>query len=68
MDRGRKRAIYAREGVSHLWLINPASETLEVQMLQNERWTLLATHVASVVVRAEPFDAIELDLSALWSR
>ena len=29
-------------------------------------WTILAAHVGGAVVRAEPFDAIELELSALW--
>ena len=67
MDRGKKLAIYAREAVSHLWLINPISQTLEVMALAAGRWTLLAIHVGPVVVRAEPFDAIELDLSALWA-
>jgi Uma2 family endonuclease len=67
MDRGRKLAIYAREGVAHLWLINPISQTLEVMALDGGRWTLLVTHVGAVTVRAEPFDAIELDLSALWA-
>jgi len=28
---------------------------------------LTSTHVGAVVVRAVPFDAIDLDLSALWS-
>ena len=67
MDRATKLAIYAREGVSHVWLINPINETLEVLALANGRWTLLATHVGAVAIRAEPFEAIELELSALWT-
>jgi Uma2 family endonuclease len=67
MDRGRKLAIYAREAVPHVWLINPASETLEVLSLSNGRWVLAATHVGAGSVRAEPFDAIDLDLSNLWT-
>ena len=66
IDRGRKLAIYAREGVPHLWLINPISRTLEVLALAGGRWTVLATAVGEAVVHAEPFEAIELDLSALW--
>ena len=67
MDRATKLAIYAREGVSHVWLINPINETLEVLALENGRWTLLATHEGAVTVRAAPFEAIELELSALWT-
>lgn len=67
VDRGKKLAIYAREGVQHIWLINPLSETLEVMTLAAGRWTLVSTHVGAVTVRAEPFDAVELDLSLLWT-
>jgi len=34
--------------------------------LESGRWTILATHAGNAVVRAEPFDAIELGLPALW--
>jgi hypothetical protein len=32
-----------------------------------ENGALLATHSDTDVVRAEPFDALEIDLVALWS-
>jgi Uma2 family endonuclease len=67
IDRTKKLAIYAREGVSHVWLLNPVTETLEVLALTNDRWTVIATHAGASVVRAEPFDAVELDLSLLWT-
>ncbi len=67
IDRGLKLAVYAREGVPHLWLVNPKSRTLEVLSLADNRWTLLVTHVGAAVVRAEPFEAIELDLAILWT-
>jgi len=65
-DRAAKLAIYAREGVPHAWLINPAQRTLEVLRLTAERWLTLAVHHDDQKVRAEPFDAIELDLAVLW--
>jgi Uma2 family endonuclease len=52
--------------VRHAWLINPLLETLEVLRLESERWSLVAVHEGSALVRAEPFDAIELALAALW--
>ena len=68
-DRARKLPIYARDGASHAWLIDPALRTLEVFRREGERfWTLLATYVDASKVRAEPFDAIELDLALLWAR
>jgi Uma2 family endonuclease len=66
IDRVRKLAIYAREAVPHAWLVNPLLRTLEVLRLDSGRWTLLATHEGAANVDAEPFDAIELELDALW--
>ena len=66
MDRSRKMRIYAREGVQHLWLLDPLVRTLEVLRLENARWVVLATHGDTDVVRPEPFDAIEIGLSTLW--
>jgi hypothetical protein len=44
------------------------SKTLEVYRLENEHWVILGTHRDAAIVRANPFDAIELELAALWSR
>jgi Uma2 family endonuclease len=66
LDRTKKLAIYAREGVSHAWLIDPLARTLEVLRLDNGHWTIVATHVDADVVRVEPFVDIELELNALW--
>jgi Uma2 family endonuclease len=65
-DRGAKRRIYRREGVGHLWLCDPRIQTLEVYRLEGGRWTELDTFEGDAKVRAEPFEAIELDLSRLW--
>ena len=67
-DRGRKMRIYRREGVGHAWLINPLTRTLEIYRLDRGQWMLIDTHDGDAVVRAEPFDAIELSLEALWER
>jgi len=66
VDRGRKLRIYAREGVGYAWLLNPEARTLEVLRRQSEQWLLVSVHEGDAVVRAEPFDAIELDLPPLW--
>ena len=66
LDRGPKLAVYARERVSHVWMIEPVSQTLEVLRLDGDTYRIVK--VASDRVRAEPFDAIELDLSILWMR
>src|SRR3990172_10157985 len=66
IDRGLKLRIYAPERVSHLWLLNPDARTLEVFRLQGGEWLVAAVHTGETPIRAEPFEAIELDLAALW--
>jgi Uma2 family endonuclease len=66
LDRVKKPSIYARERVSHAWLVDPLARTLEVLRLEGGRWTILDTWSGLAVVRAQPFDAIDLDLSLLW--
>ena len=54
-------------GVGHAWLFNPAARALEVYRREGGSWVLVATFAADAVERAEPFDAIELDLLVpLW--
>ncbi len=65
-DRSEKMDIYARESVGHLWLLDPIVRTLEVYRVQEKQWMRVGAWRADARVRAEPFDAIELDLSALW--
>ena len=67
LDRAEKLPIYASAGVRHAWLVDPRLRTLEVLRLHDEKWLTLAVHHDDVRVRAEPFDAIELDLAVLWS-
>ena len=65
-DRAKKMRIFRREGVGHVWLVNPIERTLEVYRLEGGRYALLDTFEGEDVVRAEPFDAIELALGLLW--
>jgi Uma2 family endonuclease len=66
IDRVRKLRIYAREKVTHAWLIDPLSRTLEVFRLEGANWLLAAVYANDEIIRAEPFDAIPLDLLDLW--
>ena len=66
-DRTAKLSIYAREDVPNAWLVNPVQRTLEVLRLTSEGWLTLAVHHDDQRVRAEPFDAVELDLGVLWA-
>lgn len=67
IDRIKKLQIYAREGVRHVWLLDPLQESIEVLQLEGSRWSLTATHGGGDRIRSEPFGAIELDLGNLWA-
>jgi Uma2 family endonuclease len=67
IDRGRKLRIYAEAGVAHAWLVQPSQRTLEVLRLRDGVWTIVGVWEDAAVVRAEPFDAAELELSRLWA-
>ncbi len=67
LDRAQKLPLYGAEGVRHAWLVDPSQRTLEVYRNESGRWLLLATHAEATRVRAEPFEAVELELGALWT-
>jgi Uma2 family endonuclease len=66
IDRVVKLRIYARAGLAHLWLVDPAARTLEVLSARQGVWTLVGTHAGDEVVRAVPFDAVALELARWW--
>lgn len=65
-DRVKKLPVYAEHGVQHAWLIDPPARTLEVLRLENGRWVVAGNYGGDDVVRAEPFEAVEIELAALW--
>jgi Uma2 family endonuclease len=67
-DRTVKRDAYARAGVTHLWLVDPHAEVLEVYELRDGLWLLLGSWAGDAVVAVPPFEAMELALAPLWGR
>ena len=66
LDRGEKQRIYAREGIGHLWFVDPDARTLEVFELRDGHWHLLKTLTGKAPVSLPPFDAITFALGDLW--
>jgi Uma2 family endonuclease len=66
LDRAKKLRLYAGAGVGHAWLVNPVARTLEVLRRDDRQWVLLETYAEGAVVRAEPFEAIEVQLAWIW--
>lgn len=68
LDRKDKLAIYGAHAVRHVWLVDPLERTLEVLRLgDGGKYTILDVASDAQQVRAEPFDAIVLDLAILWA-
>ncbi|MCC6558994.1 MAG: Uma2 family endonuclease [Polyangiaceae bacterium] len=66
IDRSEKMDIYARESVALLWFVDPRPQTLEVYRNESGRWSRVGAWRGAVTVRAEPFDAADLELGVLW--
>jgi Uma2 family endonuclease len=66
IDWNRKLPIYAAHGIPHVWFIDPIVERVQVMRLVAEGYVLVATFSADDKMRAEPFEELEIDLSALW--
>jgi Uma2 family endonuclease len=66
-DLSVKQAFYARIGVPSLWLVDTRQETLQVNQLVGERWSIHGVWSDEASVRLPPFEAIELPLGALWT-
>jgi Uma2 family endonuclease len=66
VDRGQKMRIYAREGVGHLWFVDPIARTLEIYRLEHGQWIVAATHGGTQAIRAEPFAELEVELGRWW--
>ena len=66
LDLHEKRPVYAREGIGHLWLIEPTDRTLEAFVLRDGQWVLIGSAKDDEPVSIPPFDAITFSLGDLW--
>lgn len=67
-DRVQKMALYAREGIAYVWLIDPIARTLEVFGRRSPvSWATVGAWRDDEHVRdAPPFEELALDLTRLW--
>ena len=67
LDLQEKRPVYAtREGVGHLWLVDPTDRTLEAFELREGEWVLIGSAKDDEPVSIRPFDAVTFSLGDLW--
>jgi hypothetical protein len=48
--------------------LDPRVQTLEVFRLERHAWRLVKTFTQNARARAEPFQAMEIELAGLWAR
>jgi Uma2 family endonuclease len=65
-DRVIKMPVYARFGVTHLWLLDPIARTLETFALEAGRWVVTGQFKDDELVSIAPFEAVNLELANLW--
>ena len=66
LDLNGKRPVYAREGIPHLWLVDPTDRALEAFELHEGQWLQIANAKDDEPVNIRPFDAITFSLGNLW--
>lgn len=62
-----KKPYYARIGVPHLWVVDIEANTLSAHRLESGRWVEIGVYGDEREARIEPFDAIALDVAAVWT-
>ena len=65
-DLGPKLFAYQRAGVPHYWIVDPEHETLTVYRWTSEGYVVALSAGRHDVIRAEPFEAREIEVGALF--
>ncbi len=66
MNSTQKLPIYLREHVRHVWIVDPIAQTLVVFRHTGSQWLLAADDGGQALIRAEPFESVELNLARAW--
>jgi Uma2 family endonuclease len=61
-----KMRVLHTAGVPHYWIGNPEEKTLVVHRWEPKGYLIALTAAAGEVVRAEPFDAVELRIDVMF--
>ncbi len=67
IDRNIKKPLYARFGVSFLWLIHPKNRTLETYRLVEGNWKSQGVYSGADTFCVEPFESVKIQLDELLS-
>jgi Uma2 family endonuclease len=65
-DRVVKRALYARHGVPHYWIVDPEARTIEALELSAGRWLEVGAYDETATVSIPPFAELTLEVGRLF--
>jgi Uma2 family endonuclease len=65
-DTVKKLRLYQRVPISHYWIVDPRDATLTVMRWSPDGYVTLLRADRGEVVRAEPFETVELDVGTLF--
>ena len=66
VDLEDKRVLYHRAGVAHYWLLDFERRSLTVLRHSSEGYLYMLSAFRDDIVRAEPFDAIDLHMRQVF--
>ena len=66
-DRGYKRTLYGRHGVTEYWIVDPVAETVEIHRLRGDVLVPARTFGTNETLRSELFPGLEIDLDNVFS-
>ncbi len=66
LDRVGKRALYARHGVPHYWIVDPEARTLEALELSGDRWLEVGAYDETAIASIPPFAELTLEIGRLF--
>lgn len=65
-NRVAKRALYAKHGGGHCWLVDPVARTLEALVLRDGAWVDGGAWDPTASARIPPFEEVELEIERLF--
>lgn len=65
-DRVKKLHVYHREQIPHYWIVDPREQILTVMRWTEAGYTTVLAAQRGDTVRAEPFEAIEIEVGTLF--
>ncbi len=68
LDKIAKKKVYTDTGVAELWMINPATETIEIYFLQKDAERPAATHQAKDVFSSPTFPGLKIKAAKIFQQ